>query len=60
MFLQSLSGRIFVKNISSVLTQKFAKEVGGLLTVMPALRQGSGQAPAGIQKPLVFLDSGSR
>jgi len=37
---------------TSVLELKFAKEVGGLLTVMPA--------KAGIQKPSMFLDSGSR
>ena len=37
---------------SSVLSQKFAKEVGRLLTVMPA--------KAGIQKHLIILDSGSR
>jgi hypothetical protein len=34
------------------MSQKFAKEVGGLSTVMPA--------KAGIQKHLIFLDSGSR
>ena len=45
---------------TSVLCQKFAKEVGGLPAVMPALRPGSGKAPAGIQMPLIFLDSGSR
>jgi len=33
-------------------SQKFAKEVGGLITVIPA--------EAGIQKPSIFLDSGSR
>jgi len=32
-------------------SQKFAIEVGGLPAVMPALRLGSGQAPAGIQNP---------
>jgi len=37
---------------ADVLTQKFAKEVRGLLTVMPA--------KAGIQTQLIFLDSGSR
>ena len=36
----------------SVLSQKFGKEAGGLPTVMPA--------KAGIQKQLIFLDSGSR
>jgi hypothetical protein len=36
----------------SVLSQKFAKEVGGLPTVMPA--------KAGIQWLLKLLDSGSR
>ena len=37
---------------SNVLSQKFAKEVGDLPIVMPA--------KAGIQKHLIFLDSGSR
>jgi hypothetical protein len=36
----------------SVLSQKFAKEVGSLITVIPA--------KAGIQISLNFLDSGSR
>jgi hypothetical protein len=37
---------------TSVLCQKFAKEVGGLSSVMPA--------QAGIQTHSIFLDSGSR
>ena len=37
---------------ASDLPQKFAKEIGGLPTIMPA--------KAGIQKHLIFLDSGSR
>jgi hypothetical protein len=35
-----------------ILSQRLAKEVGGLATVMPA--------KAGIQKHLIILDSGSR
>jgi len=49
---------------SSVLSQKFAKEAGGLPNVMPAFRLGSGQAPGGLVqgagfKPALTLDSGS-
>jgi hypothetical protein len=40
------------KSISSVLAQKFAKEVGGVSSVM--------LAKVGIQKQSIFLDSGSR
>jgi hypothetical protein len=51
---------LFISVQCSVLSRKFAKEVDGVSTVMPALRLGSGQAPAGIQTPLIVLDSGSR
>ena len=44
--------RLLGSGKASVLSQKLAKEVGGIPTVMPA--------KAGIQKHLIILDSGSR
>ncbi len=45
---------------SSVLPQKVAREVGDLPIVMPAKACPEPSRRAGIQKHLIFLDSGSR
>jgi hypothetical protein len=51
-YVRSELAQFHIQSPASAMSQKFAKEVGGLPTVMPA--------KAGIQKHLIFLDSGSR